>query len=284
MSTSTRRPTPSESTAADRLVHGAVHLDVTDLTASLRFWQGAVGLTLLERTDDAVTLGVEDAALVVLHPGAERPVQRGHAGLYHLALHLPTEAEFARALGRLSAHRVRQAPTDHVMHWATYAWDPDGIGLELSFETLERFKSWTNVPGDLGVVHADGRVTSGRDPLDLEEVFSHLGDDQDFDRPMPAGTRMGHVHLHVSGLAEAIAFYEDLGFVLNADLGVGMADLRAGGTFPHRLALNVWQGEGAPPKPAGAAGLRSLTLIDRAPGATPRELVDPAGNRLVVSS
>jgi catechol 2,3-dioxygenase len=258
---SSARPGPAATTAADRVTYGAVHLDVTDLEASLRFWAGAVGLSVLGRDDDgAARLGVEDAELVVLHPGATSAVPRGHTGLYHLAIHLPSEAEFARSLGRLSAARVRQAPTDHVMHWATYAWDPDGIGLELSFETLDRFDSWVTGHGDLGVRHTDGRVTSGRDPLDLDEVFSYLGD-EDFARPMPAGTRIGHVHLHVADIDEAVGVATGLGFELNHVMdGFGMADLRAGGEFPHRLAVNVWQGEGAPPPPAGTAGLRHFEL------------------------
>jgi catechol 2,3-dioxygenase len=44
---------------------------------------------------------------------------------------------------------------------------------------------------------------------------------------------------------------------------MGMADLGAGGRFPHRLALNVWQGEGAPPQPRGAAGMRHFTVLTR---------------------
>jgi len=277
----TGRPGPAQTTTADRVTYGAVHLDVTDLDASLRFWAGAVGLTVLERGGDgSARLGVEDHELVVLHPGATSPVRRGHTGLYHLAIHLPSEAEFARSLARLSAAGVRQAPTDHVMHWATYAWDPDGIGLELSFETLDRFDAWVTDHGDLGVRHTDGRVTSGRDPLDLDEVFSYLPD-RDVARPMPAGTRIGHVHLHVADLDAAVTFYAGHGFELHHLMdGFGMAELSAGGSFPHRLALNTWQGAGAPPPPEGTAGLRHVEL--RGAGA-PATLRDPAGNALVLA-
>jgi shikimate 5-dehydrogenase len=51
----------------------------------------------------------------------------------------PSEAEFARVLARLFQARYPNAPTDHVMHWATYLDDPNGINVELSFETLDRF-------------------------------------------------------------------------------------------------------------------------------------------------
>src|SRR3954447_20259461 len=102
---STRRPTPAESTAKDALQWGAVHLDVIDLDRSLEFWAGLIGLQLLERRDGAAHLGVEDAELLVLHPGATQRPRRGHTGLYHLAIHLPSEAEFARVLARLFENR-----------------------------------------------------------------------------------------------------------------------------------------------------------------------------------
>lgn len=42
-----------------------------------------------------------------------------------------------------------------------------------------------------------------------------------------------------------------------------MADLHTGGRFPHRMALNVWQGQGAPQPPTGTAGLRHFTIAAR---------------------
>ena len=38
-------------------------------------------------------------------------------------------------------------------------------------------------------------------------------------------------------------------------LGIGFADLSAGGSFPHRMAVNTWQRPGTP-APEGTAGLR----------------------------
>jgi catechol 2,3-dioxygenase len=281
------RPGPAQSTESDVATWGPVHLDVTDERRSLEFWSGAIGLEVLRRADGAVHLGVEDAELLVVHPGAVRPAQRGHAGLYHLAIHLPSEAEFARVLGRLLTQRVPNAPTDHIMHWATYLDDPDGIGLELSFETLDRFGGYLEGGSRPMLVDADGRTRGGVEPLDLQDVFAHLGD-RDLNRPLPAGTRIGHLHLHVAALEPALDFYEGLGFRRNLLLwGHGMADLHAGGSFPHRLAVNTWQGVGAPQPPPGTAGLRHAVLALRdgaAVAAAADELVrDPSGNAIVLT-
>lgn len=293
------RPAPAQSTASDCATWGPVHLDVTDERRSLEFWNGVVGLQVLGRSEDVVRLGVDDAELLVLHPGASRPAGRGHSGLYHLAIHLPSEAEFARVLGRLLTRRYPNAPTDHIMHWATYLDDPDGIGLELSFETLDRFGSYVDGGGRPMVLDADGGIRGGVEPLDLHEVFSHL-DDRDLERPLPAGTRIGHTHLHVAAIEPALDFYEAIGFTRNVNLwGLGMADMHAGGSFPHRLAVNVWQGAGAPQPPPGTAGLRHLVLELRSASALAAAagrvgagestgdgviVHDPAGNRTLLTS
>lgn len=288
----------------ERIAHGPVHLDVTDLPRSLAFWRDLLGLVeVAPATEEVAHLGVEGRELIVLHSGASRPPLRGHAGLYHVAIHLPDEREFARVLARLGAARYPQAPTDHIMSKATYLDDPDGLGLELTLETPERMGEFRLRGGEVLLLDNEGRRRSPVEPLDLAEVMSHL-DDARTDGPLPAGTKVGHVHLHVADLLRANAFYRDLiGFEEHTILPVGMADLHTGGSFPHRMALNVWQGEGAPPQPAGTAGLRHFTIVaresaDLAPVLSRLESADvrpeleddavfvrdPAGNRLQLTA
>ncbi len=258
----THRPTPAETTASDVATLGPLHLDVTDGDRALAFLRDLVGLRLLAERADGLALGVKDAELLVLHPGATRRVPCGHAGLYHVAVHLPSEAEFARILARLFRAGYPNSPTDHLMHWATYLDDPDGIGLELTFETIDRFDRYDLAGARPAMIGSDGTRHDAVAPLDLDEVFSFLID-EDYSRPLPPQTRIGHIHLHVSDLERSVAFYEAVGFTRGVILPVGMAELSAGGTFPHRLALNVWQGVGAPPRPQDAAGLRQADVCFR---------------------
>jgi catechol 2,3-dioxygenase len=247
----------------ETIAHGAVHLDVTDLPRALAFWRDLLGLGELGEGDGVARLGAGGRELIVLHEGAVRGPQRGHSGLYHVALHLPDEREFARAIARLAAARYPQAPTDHIFSKATYLDDPDGIGLELTLETVERVSEISVRGAELVLIDSDGRARRPVEPLDTEEVFSHLGE-APIDVPLPAATKVGHVHLHVSDLEAANAFYRDqLGFEDHTFLLIGMADLHTGGRFPHRMALNVWQGPGAPQPPTGTAGLRHFTIVAR---------------------
>lgn len=284
------RPGPVQSTAEDTLLYGAIHLNVTDLDRSLTFWRDLIGMAELGTDGEgAVRLGVRDESgepekdLVVLHPGATQPVQRGYSALYHLAIHMPSEAEFARILGRLFAARYPNAPTDHITHWATYLDDPDGINVEIAFETIDRVGEIDIVGGRPLIIDSEGRRHGMTEPLGLEEVFS-FREDEDLTRPLPGGTRIGHIHLYVGDLAAARAFYEEVGFTpnMNAD-GIGFADLSLGGSFPHRIAVNVWQGIGAPQAPEGTAGMKHFELFDPKSSGEPRVLTDPAGNRLVLA-
>ena len=237
---------------------GAVELAVTDGDRALRFYRDYVGLTPMPSDSAAIRLGVGDRELVVLHPDAQRPVVPRTSGLYHLAIVVPDRRELARIIARLARLRWDQSPTDHVMTKADYLWDPDGTGIEIYTESPEDgtmgFGNGTFVAYD-----RDGKARSGRDPIDLEELFSHLREDDRLDAPMPEGTKMGHVHLHVADVDDALRFYHDLvGFdVMGHIRSVGFVS--AGG-YHHHLGLNEWAGRGARPAPPGSAGLRRFTV------------------------
>jgi catechol 2,3-dioxygenase len=85
------------------------------------------------------------------------------------------------------------------------------------------------------------------------------------DGPIPAGARIGHVHLKVADLDRAIRFYRDLmGFDLVARLGDEAAFLSAG-SYHHHIGLNTWESEGGPPPPAARpASTTSPSTIRRA--------------------
>jgi catechol 2,3-dioxygenase len=77
---------------------------------------------------------------------------------------------------------------------------------------------------------------------------------------IPAGARIGHVHLKVSDLERAIRFYRDLmGFDLLLRFGDEAAFLSAGG-YHHHIGLNTWESAGGPPPPRGATGLYHFAI------------------------
>ncbi len=82
----------------------------------------------------------------------------------------------------------------------------------------------------------------------------------------PKTTCVGHIHLKVSDLDRAIAFYRDvLGFTLKLRYGDGAAFLAAG-EYHHHIGLNTWESEGGLPPPPGHSGLYHVAFLypDRA--------------------
>jgi len=284
--------------SADTITFGAVHLDVTDLRRSTAFWRDVVGLVERASGHNHVELGTADETLIALYGGATAGFQNGFSGIYHPAIHAPTEADFARMLLRLLRAGWPISPTDHIFSKAIYFKDPDGITVEITLETPGRMESIQYGGRTLLVIDKDGVPRSGRDRLDLDAVLESLpGDD---DASVVRGTRVGHVHLYGADVSSSHAFYTGLGF--NGGIyapSFGAIDFGAGGAFNHRIGVNTWQGAGAPPAPEGTARMRHFTMrfdtsarLDQALGTT-RDAVevdeghivkDPSGNTILLAN
>jgi catechol 2,3-dioxygenase len=99
------------------------------------------------------------------------------------------------------------------------------------------------------------------DPLDVNALLALAANDGIPWTGIAPGTDIGHVHLHVRDLPEAEAFYCDLlGLDVMQRTYAGALFVSAGG-YHHHLGLNIWAGEGAPPPPPDAVGLRSFSLV-----------------------
>ncbi|MCA0432299.1 MAG: VOC family protein [Proteobacteria bacterium] len=79
--------------------------------------------------------------------------------------------------------------------------------------------------------------------------------------PIPAGTKIGHVHLKVADLQRALAFYTGvLGFELQQLYGDQAAFISAGG-YHHHIGLNTWESKGGKPPPPGTTGLFHTAIL-----------------------
>lgn len=239
---------------------GHVSLTVASLENQVLFYEKAMGFKLHWRDENRAGLGAGGADLLVLNEAPNLKKYRGVTGLYHFAVLFPNRRELAIALARLSARKVRNYPTDHVMTKTTYLDDPEGNGIELYCESPED-GTWTMKNGKYETRRADGSWSDGREPLDVEALFRHLKEDDNLDAPIPSETKMGHIHLHVRDIPEALDFHHGvLGFdVMGHAKEFQMAFVSAGG-YHHHIGLNTWQGEGAPHPPADAVGLHHFTV------------------------
>src|SRR3977135_2416235 len=73
--------------------------------------------------------------------------------------------------------------------------------------------------------------------------------------------RVGHVHLTVSDLDRALAFYRDvLGFEVTSRYGRDAVFLSAGG-YHHHTGLSAGAGRGAPAPTPGTTGLYHFAIL-----------------------
>jgi catechol 2,3-dioxygenase len=78
---------------------------------------------------------------------------------------------------------------------------------------------------------------------------------------IPAQTHIGHVHLKVSDINKALAFYKDLlGFEIMARYGESAVFISAGG-YHHHIGLNTWYSKNGPQPASDATGLFHTAIV-----------------------
>jgi catechol 2,3-dioxygenase len=233
---------------------GHVHLTVSRLEEMVRFYGTVLGFHEALR-DGTRTVFLSATGGYPFHIGLTEaqdptPPPGRAAGLYHLAVLLPSRKDLARLFRRVLRHGVRiDGAADHSASEAIYFRDPEGNGIEIYADRDRR----------LWIVRGEEIVLTS-DPLDLEALLTEATDAEAEAMGAGPGARIGHVHLRVSDLQRAEAFYHGaLGFQVTTRAYPGALFFSAGG-YHHHIAANIWAGRGIPRAPAGRPGLRYFTI------------------------
>jgi len=232
---------------------GHAHLQVSDLNHALKFYQELVGFKTISRNGETATLSATGQlpAHIILSARADAKPKPPHTtGLFHTAIRFPNRRELARVFRRLLEQRWPfQGFADHIVSEALYLADPDGNGVEL----------YTDRPRDQWR-RRNGEVEMATDPLDVDDLLREIENDSTPWNGVHPNTDIGHVHLHVSDLQKAEAFYHGvLGFDVTQRSYPGALFISAGG-YHHHIGLNIWAGKGAPSPPPEAVGLLSFSI------------------------
>lgn len=249
---------------------GAVDLQVSDLERSLGYYQQVLGFRVLAREGARAELGASGSSLRLLRlherPGARRVPSQGRIGLYHFAILLPDRASLGRFVAHLAEVGAHAGAADHLVSEALYLHDPDGLGIEVYADRPR--DSWQADGGELRMATL---------PLDVASLVEAASGERW--SGMPAGTTMGHLHLHVGDLQRASSFYHAaLGLDTMVWSYTGALFMSAGG-YHHHLGLNTWAGPDAIAAPEDEARLLAwqLVLPDAATVAEARRSVASSG-------
>lgn len=228
---------------------GPAALRVADADRALAFYEGMVGLEVLGREKDRISLGA--GGMPVLHldvrPGIS-PRNYRETGLYHIAILVPDRPSLGAAIARLASNNVKLGAADHLVSEAIYIWDPDNNGIEIYRDRPREEWAWH-----------DHQVQMANRPLDFQGLLAEPDVQTLARKPMKARTRIGHMHLEVDDLAKARKFYgEIVGMTPTATLP-GALFMSAGG-YHHHLGTNVWESRSGPPPSADTAGLSLMTF------------------------
>jgi len=229
-SASFTQPPPRYQLPAD-LRLGPVRLQVADLKGSIAYYERVIGLRVLRTMTSSVMLGPhdDDTPLVELNerPGATSVPRRGRLGLYHYAILLPERAALGRFLAHLSNIGEYAGMSDHLVSEAIYLSDTDGLGIEVY---ADRPRNAWRMQGQ--------SIAMATLPLDVRDLV-RAGEGVPWSG-IPKGTRIGHVHLHVSDLDDAASFYHaGMGFDKVILDYPGALFLSAGG-YHHHVGTNTW--------------------------------------------
>ncbi|HHT7735257.1 TPA: VOC family protein [Streptococcus suis] len=233
---------------------GHVALNVRDLELQSLFYQQVLGLQVLTENSKQIDLGVGKNILIRLIQTEQKGEVSQSYGLYHLAIVLPSREDLGTIFRHFIDNKIPlQGASDHGYSEAIYLADTEGNGIEI----------YRDLPQDTWDVRPDGRIVGITEPMDAETIYA-LGKKADAAYQMPAGCRMGHVHLSVRESAASSRFYQEV-LAIEDKFSVPSAAWLASGDYHHHLAVNEWGGKELQTRTEGMPGLAYYTVIYSSP-------------------
>jgi catechol 2,3-dioxygenase len=226
-----------------------VHIRVPNLERSLEFYKSILGFKTVRQEENTVFLSSSNnrdsskylVALTEIKDSTTSYIfQRKPriAGLYHFAILLPERRYLAYFLKHIQKNLDREyyeGMADHAASESIYMHDPDFNGIEVYNDRDPKEWKWKD--------HSVHMVT---EPLNVKDLFKDAIDVDNKWNELPAKTSIGHVHLHVSNLAKAKKFYNDI-LQLNHTATYPGAYFFAANRYHHHVATNTWLGENISP-------------------------------------
>lgn len=233
---------------------GLAHLELTvhDLPSMVAFYGDLVGLQIIENMGSRARLsptGGQPTLLTLTERKDALPQPAHSVALYHTAFRFSGRKPLATTLMRLVAARwPLQGASDHHVSEAIYLADPEGNGIEI-YRDRPR-EEWPRLQDS---------IQMGNMPLDLQKLLEEADEAAAQTGAIDQGTDLGHIHLQVSELSQADAFYHHL-LGLDIMMSLPTALFMSAGGYHHHLGVNTWHSLHAQPRSQETLGLRSFAF------------------------
>lgn len=239
----------SELNFSDLLI-GPAYLLARNPENTLNTYHDLLGFDILKQENDYISFGVGNTPILNFRFDENViPKTPSDPGIYHIAILLPTRTDLAKFVQMLINSNIRFASADHLVSEAIYLYDTDGIGIEIYIDRPRDEWTWKN-----------GLVSMDTLPLDIDDLLDEINDIDEVWTGMPEGTKIGHIHLQVPDLKEAIDFYSDK-FGLNIVCHFPGAEFLSAGGYHHHIGINQWHTRNAKLPPDNVAGLKGFEII-----------------------
>lgn len=241
-----------ESEKSPVFLHSAT-IVTRDAERLAEFYTLSLGFERITSNAHSVTLGADGVGFLTLETRADaEPFDARSSGLFHIAYLIPDRAGLARWFMAARAAGVAfEGASDHAVSEAFYLTDPDGNGIEVYVDRARE-----NWPRDAGGY----AMTTG--PMALRELVVQSGASADIRPELPAGTRIGHIHLQTGDAERAARFWQERFGLAETHRRPGARFLSWGG-YHHHIALNNWRSQGAGPRKARSSGLTAIEFAVR---------------------
>ncbi len=242
-------PDPEERARLYDPAIGRVVLRVSDLERQADFYAQAIGLARSDADPTTAELAGPNGDVLLILDSADAagsdPAPQPYAGLFHVAYRFPDRASLANAVKRTAdLAPLYEGASDHGVSEAVYFRDPEGNGIELYRDRT--FEEWPAAE--------DGQVAMYSQPLDLTALVAES------DSSASTDLDVGHVHLQVSDVGGALAFWRDVVGLDERQRFGPQAIFLADGLYHHHVGANSWHSAGASPLPADRPGLAGFDL------------------------
>lgn len=241
---------------------GYVSLNVSNILHSLDFYKNILGFKVVSRPSREKTILSVDGAsshlveLLQVERNANNNdsfnllgTTKKRAGLYHFAILLPERKYLADMLQNLRDKRDQvhfDGFADHLVSESVYIRDPDFNGIEIYRDRPMSEWNWDGNRREMATL-----------PLNTSDLLKESTDKGW--KGMPSKTTIGHVHLHVRDLAEALKFYHEI-LGLNLTATIPSAAFFAAGKYHHHIAVNTWLGTNILPASPQGIGLNHFSI------------------------